>query len=138
MSDKHLFQLISVVVLLFFSVYFAFLYLGRDKQVPEIANEKEESIEKPNPNLRVLLSACKRVKDKTEVSGRVINTGNVDLRYVTVQSLFKDKNNRIIERGVIFVVKDVPLPPGESVDFRGLSKRTNVQKCNAEPLDWWS
>ncbi|MDH5737090.1 MAG: DUF2393 domain-containing protein [Gammaproteobacteria bacterium] len=137
MSDKHLLVTIIAVVVTFFGVFFLMLDKKDDKVLVDALTDTEKA-DKPQPGLRVVMTGCSRVQERTEVSGKVVNTGNVDLKFVTVQSIFKDEHNRVIEKGVISVVRDKPLAPGESITFRGRSTRSNVHKCNAEPLDWWS
>lgn len=138
MSDKNLTILIIATIALFFGTYFSYLYLsdkGRSVK-EEVSIEKKEK--KVDPRFTVTLTGCSRVSDRTEIRGVVRNTGTVELRYFTVKSIFKNKVGRIIETGVIYAVREKPLKPGESVDFYGRSTVSNVWKCNAEALDWWS
>lgn len=138
MSNRNITILIVVTIILVFGVYFYFLYFQDNGQAEQIGASVPKKEEKTDPRFRVTLTGCARVRDRTELRGVVRNTGTVDLRYFTVKSIFKNKDGRIIEIGTIYVIKEKPLKPGESVNFQAMSKVSNVSKCNAEALDWWS
>lgn len=137
MSTHNLTLLIIAAIILFFGSLFLHLHFKQESRPASPETEILTEPEKAQPRVSVLVTGCSRMIDRVVVSGVVNNIGIDDLGFVTVKSIFKNQNNLIIETGIIYAVKEKPLKPGESVEFQGISKTSNVRKCNVEALDWW-
>ncbi len=138
MSNRALAALIVIVVLLVLGGLLYRAYFMDEAVEPGVLAPTEEKSEQRRPRVKVVVTACRRVYGRTEMEGYVENTGSVDLRFITVQSVWKDANGVIIDTDVIYVVNEEILKPGERKSFHDVTRRSAAEKCNARPLDWWS
>lgn len=82
---------------------------------------------------------CNRVRSKTRLLGYIENTGGVPLSAVTLQTIWKDENNKVLDTGLVYVVgNEEPLYPGEKRQFEDMTVLRGVARCNVRALDWWS
>lgn len=138
MSNRGLTALIIVVIALAFSFLLYRTWFVAEPSPEQSGPAEAVKDEARKPRIRVVMTRCARVAGRTELEGYVENTGTVTLRFVTVQSLWKDENGLIVGTDVIYVVSNDTLEPGERRTFRDVTRLSNVRKCNARPLDWWS
>lgn len=136
MSDKAITILIGLVL----AVFLGSVVVHNMTQEPAPVVKPEQVVPGPSrrPMAKAILTRCQRVNDHVEMSGYVENTGTVELTYVTVQSIWKDANGRVLERGVVYAVDNTSLKVGEKREFTDSTDRPRVAKCNVETLDWWS
>lgn len=89
--------------------------------------------------VRVRVETCRRDADRaqTRMAGYIENIGNVDLHYVTVKSIWKDRDGGLITTDTLYALNDAILEPGARKPFEDISERSGVARCNAEALDWW-
>ena len=92
----------------------------------------------PKPRLHLQISDCRRVFGYTQISGYVENTGEVPVRFVSVMTVWKDADSRVVDTGTIYVVGSDDLNPGDSSPFQDSSNHSKAQKCFAKLEDYWS
>jgi hypothetical protein len=92
----------------------------------------------PKPRLHLQITDCKKVFGYTQTSGYVENTGEVPVRFVSVMTVWKDADSRVVDTGTIYVVGSEDLNPGESSPFQDNSNHSQAQKCFAKLEDFWS
>jgi hypothetical protein len=137
MSDRAM-NIAIILALGLLVTYFVYARFFRPEVV--VIAEPVEEILVPDTRTaaRAKLSSCKRVQNRTQLTGYVENIGNTDLAFVTVTALWKDKNAMVIETAIIYVVKDVILKPGERREFEASAEKNRAASCNVELLDWWT
>jgi hypothetical protein len=73
------------------------------------------------------------------VEGHISNKGNVPVTMVTVQSIWKDKQGRVVDTGLVYVLsEDSVLQPGETKTFMDTTELRDIARCNVRALDWWA
>jgi hypothetical protein len=99
----------------------------------------KETTVNPKPSIRTKMITCNRVRSITRLLGYVENTGSVPLSAVTLQTIWKDEYDAILDTGLVYVVgNEEPLYPGEKRQFEDTTVLRGVAKCNVRALDWWS
>ncbi|MEX0941981.1 MAG: FxLYD domain-containing protein [Pseudomonadales bacterium] len=141
MSDRSLAFLIAAAVLILVGGLVANSFLGAPQRPLAVETETSgpDKIDQTRTGVRVRVSNCSRESGygRTLLEGYVENTGNVDLHYVTVKSIWKDLNGRVIATTTTFAVNGNRLAPGERVEFTDSSEESDVDRCNVEAIDWW-
>jgi len=105
----------------------------------------------PEVKLAAVVTECQKItsamdytgttegsSDYIYLQGYLENRGDVTVKFVRVQLLWRDKEARIVEIGEVFAVRDEPLAPGERAAFEDSKKNYLIQKCGAKVLDWWA
>lgn len=139
MSSRSLAFLIAMAVLLVVGglVFRAFLNESEPGAVtPRTAPASEDET---RTGVRVRVSGCNRESEQgpTVLVGYAENSGNVDLHYVTVKSIWKNSAGQMIASDTLYAVNGQRLAPGERVTFTDSSPVRGVARCNAEAMDWW-
>jgi hypothetical protein len=76
--------------------------------------------------------------DYIYLQGYLENRGDVSVKFVRVQLLWRNKEGKTVEVGEVFAVRDEPLAPGERASFEDSKKNYLIQKCGSKVLDWWA
>ncbi len=83
------------------------------------------------------LTECNKDRVRIEAKGYIENTGNVDLRFVTVKVIWSNSYGLVVEENQFYALNDEVLAPGEKRSFTDVTDRSTVTQCNVEPVDWW-
>lgn len=138
MSDRKLTITITLALLLTFGTLLFRAYFIKPELVPRSVEVKETTVS-PKPSIRTKMITCNRVRSKTRLLGYIENTGGVPLSAVTLQTIWKDENNKVLDTGLVYVVgNEEPLYPGEKRQFEDMTVLRGVARCNVRALDWWS
>lgn len=139
MSDRLLGWGIGVIVSIILGtlIYRAYFLEQKDIIDPGSLDVADES--KPRPSIKTKMISCKRTKAITRLVGYIENTGTVPLASVTLQTIWKDEYNEVMDTGLVYAVGDtVHLYPGERREFEDTTGLRGVAMCNVRALDWWS
>lgn len=138
MSDR---KLATIIVVLLFVIFGTLLYRAYFIE-PDVAPKSiavAETTVNPKPSIRTKMVACNRVRSITRILGYVENTGSVPLSAVTLQTIWKDESNTILDTGLVYAVgNEELLYPGEKREFEDTTALRGVARCNVRALDWWS
>ncbi len=137
MTNRAMLTSIFVALALFGS-YLIWDKLFRSVEITTSAPETVLQEEKKIPALKVIVTECRRINERTLMKGYVANTGNAELSYVTVHAIWLNKAGLAIEKSVVYVVKDIVLAPGDRQTFDSVIDNSSVSRCNAEILDYWA
>lgn len=136
MSDRAIGILIGCVLIAVLGTLGVRMYLKKDEapvQVEQTAKKKQ----KQETLVRVKVTECVRRYGRTEATGYIENVGNVDLHYVTVNSIWKNTAGLVIQTNVVYALKNGKLAPGQRKEYHDVTDLVTATKCNAEPIDWW-
>ncbi len=81
--------------------------------------------------------AIAEVSDYRRIVGFVENRGDLAVKFVRVQALWRNKDDRIIQADDIFAVGATALYPGERARFEDSTRNYLIQRCEAKIVDWW-
>jgi hypothetical protein len=138
LSDRKLAIAIAIALFVFFGTLLYRAYFMKPDVVPRSVDVKETA-DNPKPSIRTKMITCNRVRSITRLLGFVENTGSVPLSAVTLQTIWKDEYNTILDTGLVYVVgNEEPLYPGEKREFEDTTGLRGVARCNVRALDWWS
>lgn len=99
---------------------------------------RPEAEEEVRTAVRVRVKACNRQGGgRTGMTGEIVNTGTMDLHYVTVRAIWKNSAGLEIGTEEFYAMSGGELPPGESRAFLHSTTRPSAARCNAEAVDWW-
>ncbi|MCB1692756.1 MAG: FxLYD domain-containing protein, partial [Pseudomonadales bacterium] len=93
--------------------------------------------DKTRTSVRVHVETCNKSFAKTAMGGYIENTGTVDLHYVTVETIWKNKDGLVVSTDLVYVLNGDTLAPGARKTFSDSSNLPSVARCNANPVDWW-
>lgn len=138
MSDRKLAITIVIVLFVIFGTLLYRAYFMKADIAPRPIAIKETTAN-PKPSIRTKMITCNRVRSITRLLGYVENTGSVPLSAVTLQTIWKDEYNAILDTGLVYAVgNEEPLYPGEKRQFEDTTVLRGVARCNVRALDWWS
>lgn len=112
---------------------------------------KPDKVKAPEVALKAVVTDCDMItksvdrtgaiteqhSDYRRLAGYVENRGEVTVKFVRVQAIYRNKDDKIIQVDEIFAVGDTPLHPGERVRFEDSKRNYLIHKCGAKILDWW-
>jgi hypothetical protein len=139
MSNRNLAILIATAVLLVVGGLVFRAFFDDRKPGAVTPGTAPASEDETRTGVRVRVSGCNRESEQgpTVLVGYAENSGNVDLHYVTVQSIWKNSAGQVIASDTLYAVNGQSLAPGERVTFTDSSAVRGVARCNAEAIDWW-
>ncbi|MFT6434050.1 MAG: hypothetical protein ACJAVI_002098 [Candidatus Azotimanducaceae bacterium] len=132
-------MLISILVALtLFGSYLLWEKIFEPVETVALAPEPEVQLEKKIPALKVIVTECRRLSERTHMKGYVENTGNAELSFVTVHAIWLNKSGLAVSKSIVYAVKDSVLVPGDKREFESVIDSGSVSRCNAEILDYWA
>lgn len=115
--------------------------------VPPVLEKPEK---KPEVALHIEVTDCDRItttvdttgaiaeiSDYRRIVGFVENRGDLSVKFVRVQALWRNKDDQVIQADDIFAVGVTPLYPGERARFEHSTRNYLIQRCEAKIMDWW-
>ena len=139
MSDRLLGWGIGVIVSIVLGILIYRAYFLEQKDIIDLEMPVVTDESKPSPSIKTKMISCKRNKTITRLVGYIENTGTVPLASVTLQTIWKDEYNEVMDTGLVYAVGDtVHLYPGERREFEVTTGLRGVAMCNVRALDWWS
>ena len=138
MSDRNLATIIAVVVFLVLAGLLHGTYFQKEEHSVSVAPTVEVTAPKETETrIKVRVTGCRRDYGRTVMRGTVQNTGNVDLHYIRVRSIWKNQQGGVVSTDMIYALTGGSLAPGKLKEFEDVSDLTSVARCNAEGVDWW-
>ena len=138
MPDQKPPIIIAVLVVLIIVVLYFFLETDKPIPVASVA-EKPPVVDSSRTWVSASMTKCSRSGTITRVEGLISNKGNVPVTMVTVQSIWKDKQGRVVDTGLVYVLsEDSILQPGETKTFMDTTELRDIARCNVRALDWWA
>ncbi len=118
--------------------------------ITDIETTKPAAPAAPEARLGLVITHCEQIttaldytgstegnSDYRYIAGYVENHGELTVKFVRVQLIWRDKDDRVVETSEIFAVGEQPLTPGERAVFEDSKRNYLIQKCNGKILDWW-
>lgn len=138
MPDQKPPIIIAVLVVLIIVVLYFFLETDKPIPVASVA-VKPPVVDSSRTWVSASMTKCSRSGTITRVEGLISNKGNVPVTMVTVQSIWKDKQGRVVDTGLVYVLsEDSILQPGETKTFMDTTELRGIARCNVRALDWWA
>jgi hypothetical protein len=120
------------------------------QQDPVIDMAQPKPPKQPEVQLGLVVTHCEKIttmldytgttegsSDYIHMAGYVENHGELTVKFVRAQLIWRDKDDRVVETTETFAVGETPLAPGERVSFEASKRNYLIQKCNAKIIDWW-
>lgn len=135
MSDRAITILIFIVVAAVMGVL-GERYFIRSNQPEQAQQHAPKQKVKQETAVFVQVTRCERKNGRTEMTGHIVNVGNTDLHYVTVDAIWKDGAGLPIKTDRLYALNNGDLAPNESKEFHAFTELP-AARCNAEAVDWW-
>jgi len=130
-----------------------YFYATRDVE-PErvVIAEPAKPDAKPEVKLSLVVTECSEITSRVDfeggimvnlgenyrqIKGHVTNTGDLAVKLVGVDTVWKNKADKVIQMGKVYVATEAALKPGDRVEFSDATKNYLAVKCSARVNDWW-
>jgi hypothetical protein len=138
LSDKTLAIIIGLIVAMAFAVlWYRNHYVDRAVEPSSVVTRVPEAEAKRETRVKVRVLSCDRNYQRTEMRGVLLNTGNVELHYVRVRSLWKNDHAMVIGSDIFYALNGEVLAPEQQRPFVAVTELSTATRCNAEAVDWW-